>query len=326
MTNQLTIVMYHFVRDLANSRYPRIKGLGLDDFRGQLSYIKRNYNVISAEELVAAANSNIQELPPRALLMTFDDGYIDHFMHVFPILDELGLKACFFPPAKAITEAQVLDVNKIHFVLASTTELAPIIAFIFERLDEYREQYGLDGNKAYYNRLSGDSRYDEPDVAFIKRILQRELPEELRQQLIDELFKKHVTSDEKAFSRELYMDLDQLRCLVRQGMYVGSHGYDHYWLNTLPKDAQAREVDLALRFLGGIGAPTQDWIMCYPYGGYNDSLLDVVRSRGCAVGLTTEVDIADLARDNPLTLPRLDTNDLPKSHDATINEWTRRVG
>ena len=35
----LTIVMYHYVRDLRRSRFPGIKGLSLDAFEGQLEYL-----------------------------------------------------------------------------------------------------------------------------------------------------------------------------------------------------------------------------------------------------------------------------------------------
>lgn len=113
----LSIIMYHYVRELRHSRFPEIKGLPTDEFREQIAYIKKHYNVISGNELIGIANSG-ERLPPRALLLTFDDGYIDHFTQVFPTLDRERLSACFFPPAKCILESQVLDVNKIHFVLA----------------------------------------------------------------------------------------------------------------------------------------------------------------------------------------------------------------
>jgi hypothetical protein len=49
----------------------------------------------------------------------------------------------------------------------------------------------------------------------------------------------------------------------------------------------------------------------YPYGGFNDSLLEVLRARDCRLGFSVEPRIADLAIDDRLTLPRIDTNDLP---------------
>ena len=160
---------------------------------------------------------------------------------------------------------------------------------------------------------------------FIKRMLQREIPEELRKSLVDELFRKYVTEDESAFSEELYMSLDQIAWLQSNGMYIGSHGYDHYWLDSLPPDKQRREIDLSLQFLKNVGSNPERWIMCYPHGGYNASLMDILAESGCVIGLTTEVGIADLNVNSALTLPRINTNDLPKSADAPLNEWTTKA-
>ncbi len=325
MAGQVTIVMYHFIRELKRSRYPGIKGLSVEEFRGQLDYARRHYNLVRMEQVIEAMQGNPDALPSRALLLTFDDGYLDHYLNVLPILDEMGMQGSFFPPGKAVTERRVLDVNKIHFVLACARDPREIVQFIFDEFDRARERLGLRSNDYYYEKLSCDSRYDTPDVAFIKRILQRELTESFRTELTDRLFRQYVTEDEAAFAAELYMNMDQLRYLVRAGMFVGSHGYDHYWLNTLTPAEQAREIDLSLQFLARIGLDTSRWVVCYPYGGYNTELLQILRGRGCVLGLTTKVAIADLAKCDPLILPRIDTNDLPKRADAPPNDWTRSV-
>lgn len=78
-------------------------------------------------------------------------------------------------------------------------------------------------------------------------------------------------------------------------------------------ETQIHEVDASLEFLRDIGSPVDDfWVMCYPFGGWNDELLDVLKSRQCTLGLTTEVATADLSKKSPLTLPRYDTNDFPQ--------------
>lgn len=321
MARALTIVMYHYVRELRRSRYPEIKGLSTDAFVQQIRYIKRHYDVIGARDLMNAIADGAP-LPPRPLLLTFDDGYIDHFTAVFPVLDGEKLPGCFFPPARCITEHTVLDVNKIHFVLASTPRKQLLVDHICSRVDENRPRYGLRPASAYWETLARPDRFDSAEVIFCKRMLQRELPLGLRHAIVDELFAKYVSEDESAFSRELYMSPDHLRVLQRHGMYVGSHGYDHFWLNTLSAREQAREVDRSLEFLAAVGADVGRWIMCYPYGAYDDSLLSVLRSRHCVAGLTTEPGLASLDAGDPLALPRLDTNDLPKDADAPASEWT----
>jgi peptidoglycan/xylan/chitin deacetylase (PgdA/CDA1 family) len=99
--------------------------------------------------------------------------------------------------------------------------------------------------------------------------------------------------------------------MVRCGMFFGSHGYDHFWMNKLAPVEQEREIRLSLDFLTVIGAPTNEWVMCYPYGAYNEALLRTLELYDCAVGLTTRSDVADVASDPALELPRLDTNDFP---------------
>lgn len=323
MSHTLTIVMYHYVRDLAHSRYPAIKALKTQQFRAQIAHIQHHYHVISAADLLDCLASGA-ELPPSSLLLTFDDGYIDHFTEVFPILDAARLPACFFIPARSVLEERVLDVNKIHFVLAAAPNPRALVQALFELLDRYRDAHELPTNEALWQQHARPGRLDPAEVMFVKRLLQRELPEGLRARIVDELFARFVSRDEASFSHEIYMDLDQIRCLARNGMTIGGHGYSHDWLNTLDRRAQTEEIRQTRAFLAIVGQPLGPWIMCYPYGAYNESLLELLAENECLAGLTTEVGQADLAHDHPLRLPRLDTNYLaPRSLPLPAQRATR---
>lgn len=303
--------MYHYVRDLARSRFPAIKGLSVERFGRQLDYIQERYAPISIEDLLEALDSTEQHLPPNPILLTFDDGYSDHFANVFPQLDARGMKACFFPPAQAILEHKVLDVNKIQFVLAAVPDAEVLLEQTFSILDGFRSDHSLKSKEAYLLAISGEHRYDTHDVTILKRLLQRELPDPIRSEIVRRLFAKHVTADETAFACELYMSMDQINCLRRYGMHVGSHGYTHVWLDHLSPQAQAIEIDRSLDFLRRLGVRKDQWTMCYPYGGFNDSVVQILQDRQCRLGFTVEARVANLGVDGPLTLPRVDTNDLP---------------
>ena len=312
--------MYHYVRELEGSDFPDVKGLEFELFKEQLDYIGRHFQVIDAAHLIAATRDG-EPLPDRAALLTFDDGYSDHYTYVLPELVRRGFTGCFFPPVCTVREHRILDVNKIHFVLASCREKGLLIEELRKITEEHGEEYGLKSHAEYWAEWAHPGRYDPADVIFIKRMLQRAWPLDLRRRAADRLFNRFVSADQVAFAQELYMSEAQLRDLLAVGMYVGSHGYDHFWLDSLGPEDQEREVDLSLRFLDKLGAPTRDWIMCYPYGGHDDSLLGILRSRRCAVGLTTEIGVADLREEDPLALRRLDTNDLPKDRTAPALRW-----
>jgi peptidoglycan/xylan/chitin deacetylase (PgdA/CDA1 family) len=306
----LTIVMYHYVRDLARTRYPAIKARDLASFRRQLEYIGHHHTVVTAEQVMLAL-AHGDKLPDNAAWLTFDDGYRDHYEAVFPLLYERGWQGSFFPPARTVRDRQLLDVNRVHFILAANPDHQAVITAIHEFIDGHQGCAGVRPFADYWAELATASRMDSAEIIFIKRILQHALPEVWRAQLADELFERIVAVEQAVFAAELYMTTEQLRTMIRCGMYVGSHGAGHVWLNRIDAAGQASELDESLAFLRELGAPTDHWVMCYPYGAYNDSLLPLLKQRGCAVGLTTRVGVAQPGSDDALTLPRLDTNDLP---------------
>jgi peptidoglycan/xylan/chitin deacetylase (PgdA/CDA1 family) len=312
--------MYHYVRDLKNSSFPEIKGLDISLFKEQIAYFKKYYCVITMEELIEAFD-NKTALPPRSILLTFDDGYIDHYTNVFPILVENGIQGSFFPPVRAVTENKVLDVNKIHFILASCHNKSNLVKDLFVLLNRYREEYNLKPNKFYYEKLAETTRFDGPDVNFIKRLLQVELPEELRGLLANSLFEKHIGMSESSFSRKLYLTIDQLKTMKHFGMHIGSHGFNHYWFNSLSREKQDDEVKKSLDFLREIGVDNNYWTMCYPYGAFNEDTISVLSDNKCKLAFTTKVAVADFQNENRYSLSRLDTNDLPKNQYSIENEW-----
>jgi peptidoglycan/xylan/chitin deacetylase (PgdA/CDA1 family) len=306
----LTIVMYHYVRDLARSRYPAIKGRSTSSFQRQLEHIAHHYTVVTAEQVITAMTGG-EALPDNAAWLTFDDGYSDHYSVVFPLLHERGWQGSFFPPARSVRDGELLDVNRVHFVLAACADHKHLIDAVHRFIDEHQGHDGVRPFAEYWAELAIASRLDPAEVIFLKRVMQHALPEELREELACDLFKTYVSVDPATFAAELYLSVAQLRTMIRCGMYVGSHGAGHFWMNRLDAARQATEIDASLDFLRDLGAPSNHWVMNYPYGAYNDTLLRLLRDRGCAVGLTTRVAVAQPGVDDPLLLPRLDTNDLP---------------
>ncbi len=325
MFRKLTAVMYHYVRELPYTRYPAIKGLLTSQFKEQLFYLKKHYTFVTVEDCLDNLE-NGTSLPANACLLTFDDGYIDHFVTVFPLLEENSIQGCFFPPAKAIITHEVLDVNKIHFILAAADgNMDQLVSGIYDCLDKYRSQYQLQSNSHYYAKLAIANRFDPAEIIFVKRLLQVELDENVRKLITNELFRQYVTEDEKAFAKELYMDLDQIRCMARNGMYIGSHGFDHQWLSRLSPEKQEVEINESIQFLRSVHSPTGNWVMSYPYGDYNDSLIEILKKKGCSLAFTSKVDIAHLCNENAYALARLDANDLPKLANAEPNLWTKKL-
>jgi len=300
--------MYHYVREIRNSKFPNIKGLEFEGFKRQLDYLENNYTIIDASQLIEFMNGG--GIPDRSCLLTFDDGYKDHIKYVMPELLRRKLHGSFFPPVKPVAERELLDVNGIHFILASCTDLEKLVSELNELC--LASNIGSNELSKYWALYGVANRFDGKQVIYVKRMLQHVLPVEIRKRITEILFQRYVGKDTKTFADDLYLSVDEAKKLVDSGMYVGGHGYNHLWMSKESRQNQEEEIESSLDFLRELGAPTRDWIMCYPYGAYNTDTLDILKEKNCAVGLTTKVDVAELHPKSLLELSRMDTNDFPQ--------------
>lgn len=305
---KLYIIMYHYVRDLKHSRYPEIKGMDFELFKQQVRYMKEKFNMVTMEDVIEAEITG-KALPENAALLTFDDGYIDHYTNVFPVLKAENVQGSFFIPGKTFTEHKLLDVNKIHFVLASAN-IDKLVPKLFQLMDYYRgNEYQFSSNAELYQRYAVANRFDNEKVIFTKRMLQTVLPEEIRNKITSNIFEEYVGMSEEKFAYELYLNREQIKCMKDAGMYIALHGYDHYWLGNLEHNQMQDDIEKALGVMDEF--IDKEWVLNYPYGNYSDEVIQFIQSKGCVLGMSTDVRVANLDADNRFTLPRLDTNDFP---------------
>jgi peptidoglycan/xylan/chitin deacetylase (PgdA/CDA1 family) len=301
--------MYHYTRDLKHSRYPEIKGLDVSLFRQQIEFMNNNFNIVTMEQVMDAVEGRL-ELPAKALLLTFDDGYIDNYTFAFPILEEYGVQGSFFIPGKIFTTYQLLDVNKIHYILASAN-IYSLVDDVKKLMDYYRGgEYDYPSTDELFQKYAVANWLDIKETIFVKRMLQTVLPEKLRNIISSSLFGKYVGVSEEQLAYELYMSEDQIRTMKRHGMFIGIHGYDHYWLGNLPQEQMRQDISKALEVMDEF-IDRKRWVMNYPYGNYNSDVLAYIKEKGACAGFTTNVSVAEIGKDSALELPRLDCNDFP---------------
>ena len=317
MKSEVTVVMYHYVRDLKNSRYPNIKGLNIEKFKKQIKFFKENYNFIKIEDIITYyKNPKEKKLPERAILLTFDDGYKDHYTYVLPVLLEKNIEGSFYIATKCFQDKKVLDVNKIHFILESCIgKEEKILTEIKEYLEINKDSRISLLYNEYFREYAIASRFDKKEIIFIKRMLQVVLPEDYREKLVDLLFKKYVCLigdkiiSERAFWEELYLTPDQIRLMEKLGMHIGFHSHNHVWLNSLSKEEQESQIKSSINYFKEIGINTKKMTISYPYGGYNEDTIELMKKYKISLGFTTEVKKVDLKISDCLKLPRMDTND-----------------
>ena len=307
-----TIVFYHYVRDVERTPFPGIRGLSVAGFAAQLDWLQARYDVVDGSTFERAVLAGAGFDRPTALL-TFDDGFVDHYEHVFPLLHSRGLGGIFFLSGATLGEKPaLLNVHKTHFLLSQlgadrfTTEVSAA-------LESEGVSTALQGGTA--NGTSpgreGIYRYDEaPDVR-IKRILNYEAPYPVADRVLSKLFTNHV-GDAAAFARSLYLSAAQVREMAAGGMTFGFHTETHPVLSRLSLDAQRAELRHGPRLITDLtGQGTVS--LCYPYGfshTYNADTLRVLEESGYSMAFNTVRREAVIGREPRYELPRFDTRDV----------------
>lgn len=304
--NNIYIVMYHYVKNIKKSEFPNQKGLEFNDFKKQIIFFKKNFNILSNDQF-----SNIietQKIPKKkSILLTFDDGYKDHLDYVFPYLKKQNILANFYPPIICIKNKKILDVNKIHFILEKEQNRDKILNLIFLYLKKFLnknlEQLKLD-------KINLKSRYDDKKTILIKKLLQNHLPSSCREKIVNKIFKDIMNTSEEDFSKKIYMSKSNIQELYANNFTIGSHGVDHLWWDKLSGKKQEIEIKNSINYFKKIRVFDKNFSVCYPYGRYNKKTLGLLKRYKVKFALTTKVDKVNLKNiNNNLELPRYNTND-----------------
>lgn len=301
MNKKVDIVTHHFVRNLRSPNKTRMGNycIGISDFTRRLDFMMKHYSLITPELFIKSIKYDAP-LPENAMLLTFDDGYIDHYANAFPTLQEKGIKAFFFPSAMPVFEKKMLNTNKIQLILdIQDKELLYYEAFKIIRTVCTGSTLRKLEEINYIDDLAEKEN-------IIWSLLEWELPRYAASKAIDMLFKRLVNTDEESLCEKYYMNLEQLMHMRQCGMHIGCHGYSHHCLGYVNDKTKSLEIDKSLKLMKLINGGSKDWIMCYPYGSFDKNLIPILKKRGCVAGFTTRDGKADLLKDNPYTLPRID--------------------
>ena len=85
--DQLTVLAYHDIReDLRRDFAPDQYAVSAENLAMQFSWLRENhYKVVSIRQVMAALDGG-RPLPPKAVLLTFDDGLASVYNSAFPLL------------------------------------------------------------------------------------------------------------------------------------------------------------------------------------------------------------------------------------------------
>lgn len=217
MSNHLLVLGWHNVQ--GTWCFPSAPGRGPAGLQQQLSVLARLATVVPLGQALRTLAEG-RRLPPRAVAVTFDDGYADNLSLAVPILVQLGLPATFFlVPALLSDRVQPWwEVTGWAFARGSRSELHfEGVRYSLDNSRERRAAYG-----AVAERLKRRSFEDRTAAVA---------------ELVDMLRPRG-----SGYDRGLMLTWKGARQLVEAGFDIGSHSAEHSILSEETAADQYRDL------------------------------------------------------------------------------------
>lgn len=214
-SKRLTVLIFHRVLPEADPLSPH--EMHASRFDALLGQLVRLFNVLPIDEALARLKSGT--LPPRALAITFDDGYADNYTIACPILIRHGVKAAFFVASGFLNGG----------IMWNDVAREAIRGFQGDRLD--LEWIGLGVRPA----ATSDERYLLTET-LLPRL--KYLTPAGRSSALDRLLEQTRSS----MPDNLMMTTAQLTALQAAGMEIGGHTLDHPILAVIPEDEARQQI------------------------------------------------------------------------------------
>ena len=257
----LSIVTYHGILPEGYKVIdPALDGslLPAHAFRRQLQLLRANYNVISPEQLLQWCEGTTG-LPPRAVLVTCDDGLVNVVTDMLPILREQKIPCLFFVIGLSSSDTpQMLWYEQLYLMLAAASERT--FSMKFGETEIVGQVGTVAERRALWRELT--QALEKYDYEHCSRFV-----DAVRSQLgLHENFVSAYLAEPGARKRFRLLGPEELRTLLSAGMSVGAHTLSHPALSRLPEDRACLEIVEGRHRLEEI-LGRQVWAFAYPFGG-----------------------------------------------------------
>ena len=239
-------------------------GVSVQKFEKQIKYLNRNFSVISFSRAVNLLK-NENDWPRFPVVISFDDGYRDVYIHAFPVLEKYNLPAMVFV-STGIIEAggffwwdilndivQSNHLQEIKLALGNCNDL--------EYELDLRYLKSIHNKKLFLDKLTGEFK---------------KLKGEKRDKLLNLL--KNLLRHDKIKERET-LSWGEIKELRKAGIEFGSHTHNHYLLTLEEEKTVEKELTYSKQQLEENLKEKIEYLS-YPSGLYNPEIEKIVRRTG----------------------------------------------
>lgn len=313
--NKIVVLCYHGFTPRTFSARKGGGGSGIENYQGkhldvaifqsQLDYLKKYYQVISLEKLLAYYERGTP-LPAYSLAITIDDGYESGYKLAFPLLRERGMPAAIFITTDFVDRGAWLWVDRLEYAM--------------DRTSSRRLELKI-GGEIFSFDLSTDPAKKSADTKIRTQL--KTVPADLREEILGGIEKSLGVRLSKEKAPEIYRPLagPQIKEMIQSGLVTfGSHSVSHPILSRLSDPLLGEEVGKSRESIEG-KTGTACRFFCYPNGregDFNERTKKALGEAGYRAAFTT-VEGMNEGRGDVFELKRIGVHEDPVEFVMTVS-------
>jgi len=248
-------------------------------FDAQMRFLARKYKVISLDQLLRCLDSG-NPLPPRSVVITFDDGWRDNYVYAYPVLEKYNLPATIFLSTEFIGTNRIFWPERVikcltdegRFVRELLNGAGVLVPSVIGKLIGSIGETSAAHQSLVLDQLIWEMKQLTPDV---------------REALMKTLFSRAPKHGAATSDVRVMLDWDEIAEMKAAGITFGSHGISHELLTMISPVQRERELRGSKRAIEEqLGTKVDS--LAYPNGNYDDEIKQLARQTGyrCALAVT----------------------------------------
>jgi peptidoglycan/xylan/chitin deacetylase (PgdA/CDA1 family) len=275
------ILMYHGIADVDLD--PWALYVKPEHFASHLEVLQKYAHTISLQEMAQAHRDN--NIPDRAVAITFDDGYANNLHNAKPLLEQYGIPATVFVTTGYVGQNREFWWDELERILLQPGRLPKTLSLNLNQsiqqwelgtASEYSEQeYRSDRDRQAWEAQPGSR------LAFFYSVWEqlRPLPDSEIFQALDQI---KTWANTHSVARLTHRPLlsEELRTLAQGGVVeIGAHTVTHPFLPAYSARLQQDEIQQSKMYLEQLlERPVTNF--AYPFGHYTKETAKLVQASG----------------------------------------------
>jgi len=304
LEGKVTILAYHRVVtsvELSSQFIQPGMYVTRDTFDSQIRFLREYFDLLSMGELLSMWRDKAWNTERRYCVITFDDGWLDNYVHAFPILRRYDVPATIFLPTGYIGTTRWFWPEQLgwlnqRFALLPQNEKARVLA-------------SLDGEYSWFSGVASSRQSIQSDSLI-------ECCKAVSHERIGKLVNRWAAEMEVRLpDQRVVLNWGEVTEMAAARISFGSHSVAHKILTTVSDTELHEEVHGSLAALRE-QTPNVVPVFCYPNGSYSPSVVRCVQSAGYSAATTTEPGLEDRDTSRMFQLRRMGVHNDMTCSDA----------